>query len=184
MSARDVVISNYGLLWLRKNVFWGKGKKRGHPKGVLAGNKTSDPVDFRDQIGLYGLYDETFRLVYVGQAGANDKQRFFQRLKQHRHDALANRWTRFSWYGIRWVTKKKRLSAGAKTSHPSIGITLNHIEAILITVAEPPHNRQGGRFGKDARQYLQFKDRDHLPPEAEEMILEMWKSHKQTLENR
>ena len=28
-------------------------------------------------------------------------------------------------------------------------IALDHMEAIVLAVSEPPHNRQGGRFGTD-----------------------------------
>jgi len=50
-----------------------------------------------------------------------------------------------------------------------------HIEAILISAAEPPHNRQGGRFGKEVEQYLQYRDQEALGPDTEAMLKELWK---------
>jgi hypothetical protein len=65
----DSLIRNYGLFWRRDWVFWGKPRVPGHLKGVYSKKTTSDPVDFRYQQGVYVLYDDSFRLVYVGQAG-------------------------------------------------------------------------------------------------------------------
>jgi hypothetical protein len=132
-------------------------------------------VDFREQQGVYALYDDNFRPVYIGQAGANDKRRLFDRLKDHRNDKLADRWTRFSWFGIRWVTAKNRLAAEAEGTHTTAGAVLDHIEAILISTIEPPHNRQGGRFGDNVTQYLQHRDEEELGPDQDKMIRELWK---------
>jgi hypothetical protein len=140
---------------------------------------TSDAVDFRQQQGVYVLYDENFRIVYVGQAGANDQQRLFDRLKQHTKDTLADRWNKFSWFGVRAVNANGALRAEATAAHPSLGDVLNHIEAILIAAAEPPHNRQGGRFGEDVEQYLQYRDTDQLGPELVEMIRELWEANQE-----
>src|ERR1700759_937602 len=140
-----MLIRNYGLFWKRKDVFWGRQGVSGHLKGYLV-HAAPIIVDFHDQQGVYCLYDDNFSLIYIGQAGANDQQRIFGRLKQHRNDALADRWTKFSWFGIRWVTRTtNELAAEAQGAHTTAGEVLNHIEAILISAAEPPYNRQGGR---------------------------------------
>jgi len=170
-----MLISSYGLFWKRAWVHFGAGSNAGHLKGVKAGLKTSDPVDFREQRGVYCIYDESFRLVYVGQAGGGNDQRLFTRLKQHREDNVAERWSRFSWFGISRVLKSGLLSKEITSAHPDIPDVLNHIEAILIASAEPVHNRQGGRFGSDVEQYLQWRDDDNLGPEIPEMIREIWK---------
>lgn len=130
----------------------------GRLEGKLAGSKRSNPVDFREQQGIYCLYDENFRLVYVGQAGGKNKQRLFARLKQHRTDAVSNRWTRFSWFGIRQVLQSGELKAIKQAAHPQTSDVLNHIEAILIAAGEPVHNRQSGRFGDAVEQYFQYQD--------------------------
>jgi hypothetical protein len=155
-------------------VFWGRPKVRGHLKGVPANGKSTEPVDFRQQAGVYVLYDDSFRLVYVGQAGAGN-QHLFSRLRHHKKDALADRWTRFSWFGIRWVRKNGKLAAGAEKLFIKSNDILNHVEAILISAAEPPHNRQGGRFGDDIEQYLQYRDAKALGPDTASMVEELWK---------
>jgi hypothetical protein len=173
-----MLIQNYGLFWQRSRVFFGTGGggNAGHLKGVPAYAKTSDPVDFRDQQGVYCLYDDNFRLVYVGQAGGKNDQRLFVRLKQHRTDNVADRWTRFSWFGIREVLGSGNLKAVKGNSYTKISDVLNHIEGILIAAAEPIHNRQGGRFGEHVEQYIQYRDDDNLGPESSEMIKQIWES--------
>lgn len=69
-SRRHQLVMNYGLFWHRSRIVWGRGNNRGHLKGRLA--KTGTPVDFRDQRGVYCLYDDNFRLVYIGQAGGGN----------------------------------------------------------------------------------------------------------------
>lgn len=172
-----MLIKNYGLFWRLDRTFFGRQGVAGHLKGVEAKNLTAIPIDFRDQQGVHVLYDSGFKLVYVGQAGANDQQRLFARLKQHTRDQLAERWSRYSWFGIRSVNNDGRLRAEAAAAHPSIGDILNHIEAILIAAAEPAHNRQGGRFGENVEQYLQFRDDDNLGPEMSEMVRDIWISN-------
>lgn len=174
-----MLIHNYGLFWRREDVFWGHGNRKGHLKGVLATGRSQEPVDFRMQQGIYCLYDDNFELVYVGQAGANDSQRLFSRLKQHRRDQLSDRWSRFSWFGIRPVNIGGKLRVEKNAAHPKTGALLNHIEAILIAATEPPHNRQGGRFGEKVHRYLQYRDKVNLAPEVEEMIRAIWKKSKE-----
>jgi hypothetical protein len=171
-----MLIQNYGLFWCREDVFWGRPNVAGHLQGHPA-RGSFVVVDFREQQGVYCLYDDNFELVYVGQAGASDNQRLFDRLKQHRQDALADRWTKFSWFGIRWVTKANVLAAEAEQAHTTNGAVLNHIEAILIGAAEPRHNRQAGRFGEEVIQYLQWRDEDTLGPTQDKMIEMLWKRH-------
>jgi hypothetical protein len=124
-----MLIHNYALFWRRENIFWGRPKVSGHLKGFPA-RKAYAEVDFREQRGVYVLYDDSFRPVYVGQAGANDNRHLFDRLKDHTRDALVDRWTKFSWFGIRWVTKTNKLASGAEGTHTKAGAVLDHIEAI------------------------------------------------------
>jgi hypothetical protein len=174
VMSTSMLIHNYGLFWRRNDVFWGRPKVKGHLKGVPAKETSADPVDFRDQAGVYVLYDDNFRLVYVGQAGAGN-QFLFTRLKHHRKDALADRWTRFSWFGIKWVKQSAKLAVGATKFSVKYDDILNHIEAILISAAEPPHNRQGGRFGDEVEQYLQYRDEVALGPDTDSMVKQLWK---------
>jgi hypothetical protein len=170
-----MLIRTYGLFWRREWIFWGRGNAAGHLRGVPAASRTSDPTDFREQQGIYCLYDDNFRLVYVGQAGANDQHRLFGRLRNHRTDQLSDRWTKFSWFGTRAVNNDGSLRVEAKAAHPTIGEVLDHIEAIVISVSEPPHNRQGGKFGENVIQYLQYRDIDNLGPDLDSMVRDLWK---------
>ncbi|HXZ68693.1 MAG TPA: GIY-YIG nuclease family protein, partial [Alphaproteobacteria bacterium] len=86
-----LAIETYGLRWSRDKIYWGAGSNKGHLKGRLKG-KRSTIVDFRDQIGIYVLFDPNGRVVYIGQAGTGDKG-LFGRLRDHRKDHLRDRWT-------------------------------------------------------------------------------------------
>lgn len=151
-----MLIKNYGLFWEREHVAWG-GKGVGN-NGTLLGLPTrqlrADPVNFRNQRGVYVLYDDNFRVIYVGQAGAGN-QRLFIRLRQHKRDHLAQRWNRFSWFGILPIVKGE-IDEDAIPAQPQEHDVLNHIEAILIAACEPPLNLQRGRFGQDVAQYVQL----------------------------
>ena len=125
---------------------------------------------------MYCLYDESFSLVYIGQAGGKNDQRLFQILRQHREDALSERWSRVSWFGTRRVSKNYVLNSENKAIHTETGMVLNHIEAILIAAAEPIHNRQRGKFGTGVGQYL---DAENIGPTSEEMIQDMWERSKE-----
>ena len=165
------MIRNFGLFWRRDGVFWGRPRVRGNLLGRLSGNLKRSPVDFRDQQGVYVLYDDGPTLVYVGQTGRGE-DRLFKRLRGHTSDHLATRWTKFSWFGIRPVNSTGELRAPKKEAKEGIATVLNQIEAVLISAAEPPLNKQGGSFGARVEQYLQHRDEkpDRLGPNVEEMI--------------
>lgn len=150
-----MLIRNYGLFWNREKVWWGTGGKgkAGSLLGIKSGSKKARPVDFREQRGVYVLYDTNFRIMYVGQAGGRATQCLFQRLKQHRDDHLAERWQLFSWFGTRAVLGE----ALDKQNNIELKLAqaLNHIEAILLAATEPPLNLQRGRFGSEVAQYIQ-----------------------------
>lgn len=155
-----MLIRSVGLFWKETDVYWGAGNSAGSLLGVPSNGKTSAPIDFRQQIGLYVLYAD-YKVVYVGQVGSG-KMSLFGRLKQHRRDDLAGRWDRFSWFGIRVVHYNAKgvpyLAKSSMTLKPQLTDVLNHIEAILIHSVEPPLNRQGGRFGENVTRYHQVRD--------------------------
>src|SRR5580693_3179674 len=107
-----MLIQNYGHLWERKYINWGRGKVKGHLKGYVTSKRKAD---FRDQIGIYVLFDKDLKPVYIGQVGRGSKT-LFNRLNQHETDHLWNRWEHFSWFGIRRVNKNGKLSGFDKTS--------------------------------------------------------------------
>jgi hypothetical protein len=151
-----MLIKNFGHLWERKYINYGRGRVRGHLRGYLNRNQT---VDFREQIGVYVLYDKDFIPVYVGQAG-NGNATLLKRLNRHETDHLWNRWKSFSWFGVRGITAKGTLSKHDRinkifSAHGSS--LLNELEAILITGLEPKLNRQGARW-KNVAEYFQEID--------------------------
>ncbi len=147
-----MLIRNMGLFWNAERVFWGSrgpGKKGSLP-GKLSTGKKQGTVEFWEQRGIYALYGD-YHLVYVGQTAG---QNLGKRLRDHRSDDLAERWDRLSWFGVRYVRRNNTLSKMPTTLNEKTTGVLNHIESILTTVAEPPLNRQRGRW-KDIKQYLQ-----------------------------
>jgi hypothetical protein len=152
-----MLIHTIGLYWRTDDVYWGAGSNAGKLLGVPSAYRSSDPIDFRDQIGFYALYND-YKLIYVGQVGSGSNT-LFGRLKSHRKYNLSNRWNQFSWFGLRHVLKSGKLSNINTQAHPSLNVILNHIEAVLIEVAEPPMNGQGGKFGSKAKWYIQTRDK-------------------------
>lgn len=173
-----MLLKNYGLFWKTENVFWGRQKNSGGIFGLPAFEKRFGPVDFMDQAGIYALYAD-YDLLYVGQTGGKG-QRLLARLNQHRRDDLAERWNMFSWFGTRAVSDDGSLvkeELGATSTRQEV---LNHLEAILIHVAEPALNRQGGKWGDGVDKYLQHRDEERLGPTVDKMIEEMWKAKSKT----
>jgi hypothetical protein len=115
----------------------------------LRGSKKSE-VNFREQIGIYALFDSDREIVYIGEAGIGNK-RLFDRLKDHRTNHLRDRWVYFSWFGLRdynattgalwghdkpetWIREKRNRDA------------LHETESVLIQLIEPRLNKQGAKW--------------------------------------
>lgn len=157
------MIQTYGLFWKSEWVDWGAlgPGNRGALLGVT-GRRNAEPVDFRYQRGIYALYSQ-FDLVYVGQTGGSG-QRLLKRLNHHRSDHLAERWDRFSWFGMRWVKQDNTLAADARGANTDVQTALNIMEAVAIAIAEPRLNLQRGKWG-NAQQYLQVEPQPDDYPE-------------------
>jgi len=156
------IIANMGLFWHRDKVLW-SGDRRVGPKkllGVRASAKRSGEVDFWKQAGIYALYAD-YDLIYVGQAGLGDKSCIGNRLKSHTRDSLADRWDKFSWFGLRTVRKNQTLGAKFQKAKATWSDVADVLEGILIEVAEPPQNSQKGRFGPGVQRYIQVP---YAPP--------------------
>ena len=118
-------IKNYGLMWDRDGVRW--SGTRGNAGRLMGQGPVGSPigsqqeVDFRQQIGVYILYRNE-SVVYVGQTGSGNR-RLFARLKDHRTDHLADRWDKFSWFGVRKVNQNGKLSKaeGELNLNPAVG---------------------------------------------------------------
>jgi len=145
------------MLWERKYIHYGWAGVKGN---LIGTNSRVEIADFREQIGIYVLYDKNMKAVYVGQTGIGS-QRLFDRLRQHGDDHLWNRWEYFSWFGLRNVNQDGALS---KTDKPNrrfsvdVSEAMNEIEGILIKFFEPQLNRQGPKW-KDVEEFYQKIDK-------------------------
>ena len=153
------IIKNYGFLWDRKWIYEGTGGQGN--SGHLKGYAPAKPIaDFREQIGVYVLYDRDQQIVYVGQAG-NGNATLFTRLKNHMSGELWNRWQYFTWVGFRDVNANGNLSNHqeilTKINNYTYAKALNEIEGILIEVIEPKLNKQSGKLAS-AVEYRQHID--------------------------
>ncbi len=152
MSHKDkLIVRCYGTRWLRDNHFWGVQNNRGSLLGVERSRCSSQPVDFREQIGVYVLLLDG-RPVRVGQTGSGN-QKMFHRLKQHAH----LHWNEFSWFGVCGVMESGELDASPSLRNIPSSVFLNHLESLLIEVINPPLNKQSGPWGA-AAEYIQYKD--------------------------
>jgi len=151
-----IPIKNYGMLWERKYIHYGWAGVKGN---LIGTNSRVEVADFREQIGIYVLYDKNMKAVYVGQAGIGS-QRLFNRLNQHEVDHLWNRWEYFSWFGLRNVNKDGMLSKTDNQDRSfSVNVpdVLNEIEGVLIKILEPQLNRQGPKW-KNVEEFFQEID--------------------------
>ena len=145
-----------GLYWKRSDVFWGRPKNPGKLLGRKKSEKRGGVVDFWNQAGVYVLYSN-FKIVYVGQAGGKARG-LGRRLRHHTMDDLAGRWDTFSWFGMLQVKKNWELAEKPELRASELQNILNMVEGVLIAAAEPPLNRQGGRFGEKVERFLQVRD--------------------------
>lgn len=163
-----MLVQNVGLFWEKDDVYWGGRNNPGCLLGKPCNQLRGNPIDFREQAGIYVLYAD-YQMIYVGQTGAKEQKLLF-RLRQHLSDDLAGRWDRFSWFGIRRILKDGSLSQVNQSSHSNLDDVLNHMEAILIHAAEPPLNRQGGKFGAKVTRVIQFRDEERLGLNRSELL--------------
>ena len=166
------LIRTYGLHWKRSRVHWGGNRKSpGHLKGYRQGDKHKTPIDFRNQVGIYALYQD-YNLLYIGQAGKRE-QALFGRLRWHRNDD--DRWTRFSWFGARYVRKgDHELSAKPNSLSFDLAGALNVVEATFLAIYRPLGNKQSGTF-QGADRYLQYHDEQDVGPSQDVMIAEIYR---------
>ena len=146
-----VVIANFGLHWREEWIRWGKQNSRGKLLGIEKGLH-KEPVDFREQSGVYALYAD-FELVYIGETAARG---LLVRLRDHINDHLSERWNRFSWFGTRAVDDRtKRLAHPPSSSGFDNKAVIDTLEAVSIAIAEPRLNLQRGQWPAPHTQFFQ-----------------------------
>ncbi|MDQ3673252.1 MAG: GIY-YIG nuclease family protein [Gemmatimonadota bacterium] len=135
--AKSGFIRCYGLFWDRHAVAWNPGKGGGAFRLLGRDGKYRPGLrvcDFRDQLGIYVLYDD-YGAHYVG---LTRKQPLGNRLRQHLTDRHGDSWDRFSWFGFRRVLKHvngagvNSLGASPKQLLTDTADTIGDIEALLI----------------------------------------------------
>jgi hypothetical protein len=167
------IIQTYGLFWNESDVYWNTTSKNAQLLGFPHRSKNSGPRNFKDQVGIYVLYSG-HDIIYVGQTGSGNN-RLFSRLKKHRNDHLAGRWDKFSWFGLLRLLDSGRLSGANLRTTSSLQVSLNHIEAVLLAATEPVLNKQGGRFGRQAKKIHQYRD-EKLGKTESDLIRDIWQS--------
>ena len=175
-----MLISNYGLFWQKKYVPFACGGKKGTLIGKM-NRKESFLVDFREQIGIYVLYDKDFIPIYVGQAG-NGNATLFTRLKHHTTDYLCNRWEYFTWFGLRRVNANGRLAA-----YDSIEKKFEAQGGSILDVSEAAMklnlNKPGPKLNEAAEEYHQAVDENVAEMSIEEAMARIEEPEKATKDN-
>ena len=138
------MITRYGLYWSERNVRWNRkggsgglqGKLRTYGKNYGKGyvktkkEQNGEIVDYSDFKGVYALYDQFGKLVYVGKSGIGSNS-IYKRLLDHRRGPIAYRWHYFSWFGFDLTNHKVNTK-----------VTLKQMEAIGISIANPELNKK------------------------------------------
>lgn len=103
MATNKTFIRSYGLFWRREDVEWAPGAGNAKVFRLLGRKNSNLPslqvADFRDQRGIYVLYDD-YGPYYVGLART---QGIGNRLRSHTKDNHKDKWDRFSWFGFRRI---------------------------------------------------------------------------------
>jgi len=171
------LIKNYGLFWKRAGVFFGERGPNSPARlfGDVTRNRETVRVNLSEQTGIYCLYDDNFSLLYAGKAGGG-RNNILRRLRDHIGDDLAERWSIFSWFGLRPVVEEngRYLLGTVECAEWNESSLMASLEGVLILGAEPSLNRQGARFSETYK-FRQVWD-EKRDPRQSEMISEIWKS--------
>ncbi len=150
-----LAIRCFGHFWSKDLVDWGTRGQGGAGRllGYQLRQGTPSVVDFKEQIAVYTLFSPNREAVYIGQTGSGD-QRLILRLRQHSKGNMRDRWTHFSWFGLRSVTQARELSDHQKPETRCVGTNANaldEIEATLLQLFEPRLNKRGPNWGEDTK---------------------------------
>ena len=136
VECENSVVEAYGRFWLRDKVNWKNNVE-------LYGNQGehSQNVDFSGEVGVYLLH-RGYEIVYVGQT---TKQNLGARLLQHTKDGLADKWDKFSWFGLYAVNEDNgKLKKSKEKTRINLMYLADTLESILIECLEPRFNNKSG----------------------------------------
>lgn len=139
------IIRTYGVYWKRDSVDW-------NGSALMGRQLNGQPVDFGEIRGIYILYDNR-EPIFVGQAISVG---LLNKLKTHTQDRLANRWNRFSWFGIYGVNQSGSIHKVNTFSFAKINDIADALEAILVEGLEPRQYRDNYAYFNGA-EYSQYE---------------------------
>lgn len=122
----QTIITSCGIRWQRDLIEWS-------PSPEIIGQRlaTYQVIDFREQRGVFILYDER-DVVFVDHALWRG---LGVRLWEHTHDALADRWDSFSWFGLLPVEASGRLGDLPEAYGPAA--VASSLMSLLVEALEP-----------------------------------------------
>ena len=136
---KKLIIKAYGLHWERGNVDW---KKSPTSLEILGAQSEAKIVNFATMRGVYILHYGQ-EIVYVGQAISEGG--IGKRLRDHTRDRLANRWNKFSWFGLDSIDSDGKIMRSSSDDFQlSIQSIADVLEGMLLEILEPKSNRRGG----------------------------------------
>jgi hypothetical protein len=175
-----LAIRTYGHFWSRDLIDWGWQNKKGTLLAARKPGAAKPTADFREQIGIYALFDEHRDIVYVGQTGSG-KKRLWSRLRDHNRGQLRDRWNNFSWFGFLdvsrdglklnetpYLVETSDFASLTEEVTGSFADALNEIEAVVIQLVEPRLNKRGPNW-KNAVEFFQY-DPDGPEPTNRELL--------------
>ena len=167
MTTTNTFIRSFGMFWRRDEIEWAPGAGNAGVFSLLGRKNINrgslQVVDFREQRGIYVLYDD-YGPYYVGLA--RDRS-IGLRLRDHTRDHHQDRWDRFSWFGFRRVLKRRDgdglnlLGQMPEQLLTGTSSTIGDVEALLMLTL--------GTVERGNRQTMKFKnaDRWHQIPRDE-----------------
>ncbi len=160
----NILTKSIGVYWNRDNILW-----KNEPDMFGVQKEGANPVNFKNQIGIYILFDQR-EIIYVGQA---IDQPISKRLMQHTNDRLSGRWNRFSWFGFFGVAENGELYIDAKKyEHVAFSELADTLEGVLIESIEPRQNRKKGNSFASL-EFMQFEDPAILRKKKQQLLKEL-----------
>lgn len=146
ITENAIIIESFGVHWNESDVDW-----KNNPDLWGRRQNSNTPCNFKEQIGIYVLYDRD-RIVYVGKA-VNES--IGNRLFDHKKNK-DGKWDNFSWFGFRQASEFGGVSLSKeKISNLSFVKLANAIESILIEITNPPMNKKRGDDHLSKKEFVQ-----------------------------